>query len=533
MRLFGSMGSRKQARTSSPTAGRPQPSRPPRSTELRIERLEDRLALSGFGTGDGAYIVEPWNGQYNSVAIQPTDQKIVAAGNMQITNPNNTTEGRMAIARYDALGNSDTAFGSGGVSAPALGPGNENGSGLVIQSDGRAVVSGEAGTAQVLAVTRFTANGSLDSGFGNGGWNNFNVQPGSNSNGYAVGRQSTGTLVVSGATTATTDSAFVAGFTSSGAIDSGKGGFGQVVQGNKATGANLATFGSNAYNYFSGVAIQPDNKVLVVGSTGNGNTVGNQLVIARYTALGVPDTTFNHSGYAAFLPAGLSYVDGNAVALESNGQIVVAGTSSGIDGRADMFLARFNANGSLDTTFGAGAGYVRFDIDGTTTQTGEIARGVVIEPDGKIVAAGVQGGSGVSNVLVARLNADGSLDQTFGTGGFKLGPPPAGQSFVGNAVSLESDGSIIVAGYADATIGSTPTLYPLLMRFSGVSNAAQATPSIATASLSIATASNTAAATDAALLLVIADGDSAVNTGAVSAAVSTPDDDPLAASTIR
>ena len=496
-----------------------------------LQRLEDRLALSGFGTGDGAYIVEPWNGQYNSVAVQPTDQKIVAAGNMQITNPNNTTEGRMAIARYDALGNSDTAFGSGGVSAPALGPGNENGSGLVLQSDGKAVVSGEAG---VLAVARFTTNGSLDSGFGSGGWNTFNVLPGSASNGYAIGLQSSGKLVVSGGTNGNPgDSAFVARFTASGAIDSGKGGFGQIVQG-KATGATLSTFGSPAYNYFSGVAVQPDDKLLAVGATGNGNLVGDQLVIARYTASGALDTTFNHSGYAALLPPGLTYALGNAVALEPNGQIIVAGDSSGVDGRADMFLARFNANGSLDTTFGAGAGYVRFDIDGAATQTTEIARGVVIQPDGKIVAVGLENtaGSGYSNLLVARFNADGSLDGTFGTGGFKLGVPPAGQSFTGNAVALASDGGIIVAGYDNATIGSTPTLYPLLMRFSGASNTLAAAVPAATSPIN-ATALNTAAATDAALLLVIADGDSTANTGEATASVSTLADDPLATSTIK
>ena len=114
-----------------------------------MERLEERQLLSGFGPEDGAYVVESWIGSYFNVQIQQSDQKIVVAGNV---NPNNNnTDTRLAIARYDSLGNADNTFGSGGpsipplsgVSAPPLGPSNEYGIDLVLQPDGNAVVSGE------------------------------------------------------------------------------------------------------------------------------------------------------------------------------------------------------------------------------------------------------------------------------------------------------------------------------------------------------------------------------------------------------
>ena len=72
----------------------------------RMEQLEDRLALSGFGLEDGAYIVESWAGSYQDVQIQPGDQKIVAAGSMHVTTDS------LAVARYDSLGVADATYGS-------------------------------------------------------------------------------------------------------------------------------------------------------------------------------------------------------------------------------------------------------------------------------------------------------------------------------------------------------------------------------------------------------------------------------------
>ena len=178
-------------------------------------------------------------------------------------------------------------------------------------------------------------------------------------------------------------------------------------------------------------------------------------------------------------PAGISSLGANDVALQSNGKIVVVGTSTSASGDKDMFVARYNPNGTLDTSFGGGSGYVRLDIDGNATITSEQASGVAIQSDGKIVVAGtaraeVAGVGGI--VLVARFNSDGTRDLTFGPSGFKLGTPLPNTGyhyFVGGAVALQSDGSIIVAGIDNwsfvigqtdgSTIGTNP--HPLLMRF--------------------------------------------------------------------
>jgi uncharacterized delta-60 repeat protein len=247
MKLF----SRKSRQTVSPKL---------RTAKPRIVQLEDRLTPAGFGPADGAYIVESWGGTYNDVKIQPGNQYIVAAG---------SSNNSVAIARYDSLGNTDTAFGSGGKATPALGALNESGTGLVIQADGKMIVSGAVtggGFNLQHFVARFKTNGSLDGSFGGGGWNSVDVQPMD----YlvfaptTVGLQSSGKVVIVGDSNGTapgypanTNPAVLARFTATGAVDSGRNGFGTIGQGNKALGYNLANFGGDL-NFFNDLAVQPE-----------------------------------------------------------------------------------------------------------------------------------------------------------------------------------------------------------------------------------------------------------------------------------
>lgn len=424
---------------------------------------------------DGAYLVEPWLGSYSAVQIQPGDQKIIVAGSI---------EDRMAIARYDPFGNRDITFGIGGpsipplsgVSAPALGPSSEQGLGLVLQANGKAVVSGHNLANGSFAVARFNADGTLDNGFGSGGWNSLDARADYWNRAEGVGLQSTGKIVLAGwsGDSVVPNWAELARFTAAGVLDRGKGGFGQVVWG-KPIGYTLNSFGvfvMTPRNSFSDVAVRPDDKLVAVGRTVVDNW--NVLLVARYTANGTLDKSFNGgTGYSTFCPAGITNPESRAVALQSDGKIVVAGYGTGIDDQTDLLVVRFNANGTLDTTFGGGSGYILFDIDGTTTSTFETGSGVVIQPDGRIVVAGMamvleDGAWNPSNVLVVRLNANGTLDGTFGMGGFKIGVPPLGtdyHSFRGGDVALKSDGSIIVIGNDDWDSTDAYELHPLLMRF--------------------------------------------------------------------
>jgi uncharacterized delta-60 repeat protein len=475
-------------------ASRRRPTRPTINTvKPRLERLEDRLALSGFGPEDGAYIVESWAGTYSSVTIRPSDQAIVAAGAKDL---NENTQ--MAVARYDAQGNNDSAFGSGGVAS--VGPTGTEAYSVLLQPDGKAVLAGyiAGSSSNDIGIARVNDNGSPDSSFSGDGWASVSTASGSQYEAVSgVGLQSNGDIIVGGLSKLSgAQSAVVASFKANGTLDSGKGGFGQSVQG-KPAGYLLDTFGAYPMVSFSQVAVQPDNKVVAVGMrTTDASTYKAGAIVARYTADGKLDTSFNGGGLTTFAPSPQISSQALAVALQLDGKIVIAGVASGVDGSSDFLVARYTASGTLDATFGSGSGYVRLDIDGLATQTNEQAFDVGIQADGKIVVAGrefVQADTSRSNIVVSRLNADGTPDNGFGSAGFKLACPPAGQSFDAQGVALQSDGSIIVTG-ADSDLVNRKS-YPLLMRFSGASNAPAAAAS--------STTTSSAAATDVALMFLL------------------------------
>ncbi len=153
------------------------------------------------------------------------------------------------------------------------------------------------------------------------------------------------------------------------------------------------------------------------------------------------DETFGTNGKATLASFGGGDSD---MALQADGKIVMVG------GRfIDFVLARFNADGSLDTSFGTG-GKVTTDIAGGFAQ--ERARAVAIQPDGKIVVVGESSlPSGDLAVALVRYNADGTLDTTFGSGGKAFDTPVAGRAW---DVAILPDGRIVVAG--DAPVANNP-----------------------------------------------------------------------------
>ena len=158
---------------------------------------------------------------------------------------------------------------------------------------------------------------------------------------------------------------------------------------------------------------------------------------------GDPDSTFASDGIVTtdFAPTGNDF--GEAVAIQPDGKIVVAGTS--FNGSTYVFaLARYSTNGDLDPTFGSGGR--------VTTAIGNMddrATAVAIQPDGKIVAAGSSftNGTGYGFALV-RYNPDGSLDNTFSGDGIQHDDISAG-SDEAYSIALQPDGKIVLAGYAN------------------------------------------------------------------------------------
>ena len=146
------------------------------------------------------------------------------------------------------------------------------------------------------------------------------------------------------------------------------------------------------------MAVQSDGKIVVAGDAGGQTAMG----LVRYTTSGALDPSFG-SGGKVTNKAGIGIRD---IEIQPDGKII----AGGFDSRGNLVLARFLGNGSLDTTFGS-KGKV------ATSVGGSVAWAIALQPDGKIVAAGQKNSATSTDFAVSRFNANGSIDTTFGNGG--------------------------------------------------------------------------------------------------------------------
>lgn len=178
-----------------------------------------------------------------------------------------------------------------------------------------------------------------------------------------------------------------------------------------------------------GVVVQPDGKVVAVGSG-----PGGKVALVRYNSNGTLDSTFGSGG----IVLGFNGIAEKA-ALQPDGKIVIVGTAEG-----EMFAARYLSNGTPDSSFGGG-GFAAVQIKG-----GAAGRSIALQPDGRVVA----GGLAASSYVLARFNPDGSPDGTWDSDGVKTIPiDPAGATvnlFEGlgiRSVGIQPDGRVVAVGH--------------------------------------------------------------------------------------
>ncbi len=186
-----------------------------------------------------------------------------------------------------------------------------------------------------------------------------------------------------------------------------------------------------------GVALQGDGKIVAVGDS------GGDFALARYNPDGSLDPSFAGDGMQT-TDFGRDFESASDIALQPDGKIVVVG-GGGPGG--NFALARYNPDGSLDSSF-AGDGMQTADFGGDLDQ----ASGVVLQGDGKVVAAGTTGASGSTDFALARYNPDGSLDKTFSGDGMQTADFSATDRAA--AVALQADGRLVVPGAAGGMSGS-------------------------------------------------------------------------------
>jgi uncharacterized delta-60 repeat protein len=286
---------------------------------------------------------------------------------------------------------------------------------IIVQSDGKLVAAG-TGNGQ-LALARYNTDGLLDSSFGISG----RVVTTIGSLGDAsITLQSEGKFVIAGATYNGINRDFVlARFSSNGVLDTSFG----------ISGKLTTDFGSNDYG--NCITTQSDGKLLVAG------TSNQNFALARYNIDGSLDTSFGTGGKVT---TDIGSADSaNSVEVQVDGKVVVAGQS--YDGIGyDFALVRYNTDGSLDTSFGTEG------IATTDFGMADLGNSVRLQVDGKIVVAGSSFDPSVTDFALARYNADGSLDASFGVGG-KVTTDFGYRDYC-NSVALQSDGKIVVAGFS-------------------------------------------------------------------------------------
>jgi uncharacterized delta-60 repeat protein len=187
------------------------------------------------------------------------------------------------------------------------------------------------------------------------------------------------------------------------------------------SGGPVITAVNAGEDYARAIAVQPDGKIVVAGSTITPQQ-GTDFAVVRYDRDGALDTAFNAGGkVTTAISTGTD--EANAVAIQSDGKILVAGSTNEGTSIQRFVVARYNSNGSLDTTFGTGGKVITSFGSGP-----DRAYAMAVQPDGKIVVGGeaTVAATGLDFAL-ARYNTDGSLDTGFGTGG-KVTTPVQGST---------------------------------------------------------------------------------------------------------
>ncbi|MBZ9752227.1 hypothetical protein K7W42_15335 [Deinococcus sp. HMF7604] len=344
-----------------------------------------------------------------------------------------------------APGTLDVCFGTNGQVITDVRGTSEITRGLVVQPNGKLVVAANvsaptgAATGNDFALLRYTADGVLDPTFGTAG--KVITELTGDEQLFALDQQADGKLVAAGSKRVSggpsgTDFVVIR-YTADGALDTSFGTNGQAVI---AVGAG----GSADTPY--GLSIQSDGKLILAGFTplepGSSDT---EVAVVRLTTSGALDTSFGTGGKVVFPVGAAGNLDiANAVRVQLDGKIVVAGYTYDPASNDDIFVARLTGAGVLDTTFD-GDGKV---ITRASTTVSDRANSVAIQSDGKIVVAGGVGDRGLqtrSDAVVVRYTSAGALDTSFASGGIGFYALGAGLDNI-YTVRLQGDGKPVLGG---------------------------------------------------------------------------------------
>ena len=277
------------------------------------------------------------------------------------------------------------------------------------------------------SVTPAIKSGSLDTSFNSpNGFVQFNNAANNKDRGVELAIQDDGKIIALGySNNSINEDVLLARYTTDGNLDSGFGKGGFVLYDGGGNDRGL------------GLALQNDGKIITSGYTYAGSQ--RDVLVLRYNANGTPDRTFGTDGVVTYSSPGSGTDIGFGVAIPADGGIIVVGETSNQTNQNALVL-RYTTTGSPDNKFGD-KGVVKYGGAG-------MDRGfaTTIQQDKKIIVVGSSVVKNKDDVLVLRLNPDGTMDETFGSGGTVMYSGSGDNSDYGNCVSLQSDDKIVVSG---------------------------------------------------------------------------------------
>jgi uncharacterized delta-60 repeat protein len=389
--------------------------------------------------GSGGRVVTDFNLSTdiaNAIALQ-ADGKLVVVGTTYTNNDYSDED--FAIARYNPDGSLDTSFGTNGrvtTDFPGLAA---VASSVLVQPDGKILVAGGAFPLFTFLgnfeLARYNPDGSLDAGFGDGGIVTTVFPHGSYA--FALALQPDGKIVAAGtdyvnfSSEANSDTDFaIARYDTDGSPDFSFGSGGQVT-------TDFERLNDDAF----AVLVRPDGRIVAVGSSRD-RLSDYDFAAARYLSNGQLDAAFGTAGKTS-TDFGRGFDRARTAALQPDGSVVAAGFAIRRNGSHENFAAvRYLPDGALDTALGSD-GKVQVSF-GSCCQ---FANRALLQGDGRIVLVGfADSESSDSDFLLARLNANGALDPTFGIAGrvrTSFGDLNGGAY----GAALQPDGRIVAVGF--------------------------------------------------------------------------------------
>jgi len=387
----------------------------------------DPFWANGSALGSGKLItpIGPRADFASAMAVQPDGKVLVAGFCLDIG---------LCAARYMSDGTLDPSFGGNGKLPQVFVPNAVNvAPSLALLPGGKFLLAGtciDLGDND-FCVFRFNANGSIDSTFG---VNGSVITPigSADDRARAMLTQPDGKIVVAGKCNNGVDSDFCAArYLANGTLDASFGSGGKVV-----------TAFSNRDDAVNAMLLQPDGKLVLVGSCNNGTST--DVCALRYEINGALDPSFGVSG-KLIVVVGSSFSVAYAVTLQSDGKLLIAAQCVTVS-KNDFCTLRYNANGTPDASFGTSGTLV------TSVSTGnDFVTAMTLQPDGKLILAGQCAVSGQLDFCAVRFTAAGALDATFGTGGklttaISNGATPATSNDYVTAMTVQPDGKLLLAG---------------------------------------------------------------------------------------